>query len=87
VDPRAVARQTVVDDRPVAAEALEGGVRTRHARVTGHGDVVGVAAADRQAVTVAFEIDDELAIALVAQHEERCRRRLRAQPVPQLGRG
>ena len=85
VDPRAVAREAVVGDRPVAAQPLERRVRARHARVPRQRHVGRLVAPDRQLGAVAGELDDDLPVVLVAQDEERRGRRLRAQALAQLG--
>jgi hypothetical protein len=60
-------------------------VRARHARVPAERDVGRLVAADREAPAVAGEVDDELSILTVAQHDEGRTRRLGAQAVAQLG--
>ena len=61
-------------------------MRPRHPRVPRQGHVGRFVAPDRELRAVARELDDELAVVLVAQHEERRAGRLGAQALAQLQR-
>ena len=85
VDVGAVARQAVVGDRPLPADALELGVQARDLRVPRQAHLVGGPAAHADAVAVGVEVDDPLLAVPVAEDEERPAAALGLDPLAQLG--
>ena len=80
VDERAVARQAVVDERPLAAARLELGVHAGHLAVPRQAQPDGVAPADPDRLVA--ERDDALLAVAVAMHEKRVAARARPRSAP-----